>query len=123
MINANELRIGNWLLGCNNYYFQVDTDTFVALEHKSSNYNSDCPAPIPLTPEILEKCGFEFEKSGYNDFDIYGTWVIDNFEITQFIDNGFGISLLDGEYVDLSFVHELQNIYFITKQTELQITL
>lgn len=118
MIKANELRIGNWLLGCNNYYFQVDTDTFVALEHKSSNYNSDCPAPIPLTPEILEKCGFVRKENTGSGI----TWDYGKFRLIQGYLPEF---YLDAPHYGKAYttLHQLQNLYFALTQTELQITL
>jgi hypothetical protein len=79
MIQASELRIGNWLHYKVDYYHptleiqikhdkfeQVDTidydhlltdqlpDSYCINHNDRKNYY-----PIPLTPEILEKCGFK----------------------------------------------------------------
>lgn len=56
MIKENELRIGNW--------YKVDAtvlteESFARFDdwQDAGNFLYDC-SPIPLTPEILEKCGF-----------------------------------------------------------------
>ncbi len=76
---------------------------------------------IPLSPSILEKCGFE---------NIYGeTWSNGNVEILgrmpHFKD---GYLLLNGEArthwpCTYYYVHQLQNLYYALTQTELKIQL
>lgn len=58
MIAANELRTSNWIL--------LDKDggqiPYLVTSHdieEIESYGEDCH-PIPLTPEILEKAGFEY---------------------------------------------------------------
>jgi hypothetical protein len=73
MVTARELRIGNWLI-CDkmlNYrYCYVDRikSNGFSVRIKETNqlihYADSCTKPIPLTPEILEQCGFENEKLG-----------------------------------------------------------
>ena len=64
MINANELRIGNWvkfkhLLG---FIITIKQDNCeIQSDRIIVNSSYDDIIPIPLTPEILEKCGFEKE--------------------------------------------------------------
>src|SRR6478736_6198624 len=55
MINANELRIGNWVS------FPMDVGVAYAKMAFIDNADNDTIYPIPLTPEILEMCGFEEE--------------------------------------------------------------
>lgn len=76
MIQANELRIGNWV-----YELIVD------LENGGNKLNKtkidgnrikcvelgDIIHPIPLTPEILVKCGFEVDNK-----TSYGGWLSPN---------------------------------------------
>jgi len=76
-------------------------------------------SPIPLTPEILEKCGFE---KGY---DVYSK---DSFEIAYII-NGFdevGYVLIinkEAESVIFHYLHQLQNLYFALTGQELDTNL
>lgn len=59
-MKANELMIGNWYYWeaeGKKYPMQVTKDTFRLSDEDISNFQ-----PIPLTPEILEKNGFEHEK-------------------------------------------------------------
>lgn len=67
MIKANELRIGNWVLVCGVeiVIFSMAPTTngrtwgFNLFDGEMpSFYDYECE-PIPLTPEILERCGFE----------------------------------------------------------------
>ena len=75
MIAANELRIGNWFQqdASNNNtisrFFTVDEikrygvrSTYIRQDTNqphTSLFSLDSIHPIPITPEILEKCGFE----------------------------------------------------------------
>lgn len=63
MINANELRIGNWVKyhDDDTLFKVVEIDTLgIRVENEEQNtwIEYDCFSPIYLTPEILEKCGF-----------------------------------------------------------------
>src|SRR5688572_32124559 len=57
MVAANELRIGNWIFIDNGerpkYEYQITAHDIEEIEGNGA----DC-FPIPLTPEILEACGF-----------------------------------------------------------------
>lgn len=69
-MRANELMIGDWVNYCGepfciDYYHRI-TDT-IGLKYKGKSPNfgdgvicAEDASPIPLTPEILEKNGFEF---------------------------------------------------------------
>jgi len=114
MIQANELRIGNWYNQFGNFH-QVTPTVIESL--------SIAPEtqlwfrPIPLTPDILEKCGFEknpivgqskkyWYKLGelsYNESH-EGWW-------------------FRGPFIDIQFLHQLQNLYFALTGTELTVNL
>ena len=59
MISANELRIGNWVI----YYSKPDYCKVDSVDihniYKKNMCNDEIHLPIPITPDILEKCGFE----------------------------------------------------------------
>lgn len=125
MINANELRIGNWVR-YGNRLFQIEaisrslpclnTDEFGIGVVDWNNIN-----PIPLTPEILEKCGL---KNGNSELDrnvFYST----NKHLAQFsvnISGSFGIYVgvfIALRSVHLEHLHQLQNLYFALTGEEL----
>jgi hypothetical protein len=107
MVQANELRIGNWITDDKGIPFKVDE-----IRHW---YYSDAE-PIPLTPEILEKCGFEREglQCDYTlgDVDLYESG------------NGyrFGISGYVMQH-EIGSLHQLQNLNYALTGVELTINL
>jgi hypothetical protein len=175
MINANELRYGNLLLikgnnieDCNDDYGKLRQDEYVKvleiyekgvsvsdLEETQDEIElfTDRIKPIPLTEEILLKCGFVRSLNwGYDK--IYTKeirlWEDDNIlKIDYYIINEkhyftTSICLLEHEYLyncnklenlkeenidkevtiqDFDYVHQLQNLYFTLTNKELQIEL
>lgn len=139
MINANELRIGNFVLD-NNIQRKVlgikkdDIGDVLLLDHKSTNRLLKNINSIPLTPEILVACGFKKEIRGEeDDFDgpeiVYhldGVDIYDHRECggnfsyatyTRYPGRGFK----GGRIVD--YLHQLQNLYFALTGKELEINL
>jgi len=110
-MNANELRIGNYVnIGLNHSdteIIQINARDLVAMESGEGVY-----LPTPLTKEWLEKLGFE-----YNYFEGY-TWTL---EITHRVSVWYSIpdecfTVLDKK---IDFVHQIQNIFFDFKGEEL----
>lgn len=72
---------------------------------------------IPITPEILEKCGF-----GKKFFEHYGNdrnvtvFNIGDVELENFGDNSYQLYAYTTQ---VSYLHQLQNLYFALTQTEL----
>jgi hypothetical protein len=136
MIKANELRIGNLVYETSimdeptfddSCIFQIGVINAVdgIVRDKDDNISQfEYLYPIPLTPEILEKCGFNIDGNGswihessslVNDFALE----YDKSEKHNFIPT---ISM--GEYsvgIDIKFVHQLQNKYFAWYGEELEI--
>jgi len=143
-INANELRIGNWV---ESYVVMVagswfDKEGKIHGEDKvttpgwarkitwedlkiltEDKIGLATYRPIPLTPEILVKAGFK------NMDDIF---FIKYKELLLCLDKVWWWTNAweaDGEfeynalapYREITYVHELQNLYFAITQTELQI--
>ncbi len=105
----NELRIGNWIIR-DGIMDQWNEGDFI-------RYHSSLE-PIPLTPEILEKCGFE-EKSIINQdqderdwYEKDGVMISEDLRLISF-----------GPEPELKYVHQLQNLYFALTNTELNIEL
>lgn len=79
--------------------------------------------PIPLTPEILEKCGFE-KYDYYPDCECYkvGNYFVSMSEdiwLHQSIGKKQAVILRE----NMSYLHQLQNLYYALTNTELPITL
>jgi len=143
MINIKEIRIGN--------YFNYGKDELEIIQVTSimvskSEDKIDCPDGvniqvatsrdiypryqtgllfgIPLTPEILEKCGFVEDKYNPGRFEkeiddqhklVYGSY---DGIILECDDTFYNIELSKIQYV-----HQLQNLYFALTGNELNINL
>lgn len=123
MISKTELRIGN-LIESNGSMMEVKSITETTVELYLSGYEADnweedledCN-PIPLTAEILSKCGFS--KNG-------------SIQLTRrlFLDWSFGSEfwLSDSEdgdvtlhtFENINSLHQLQNLYFAIAGKELE---
>jgi hypothetical protein len=79
--------------------------------------------PIPLTPEILEKCGFQKDsidfilplKHGSLQSPLSGEYVVFGLEVNDLF--------YDAHESDIKYLHQLQNLYFALTCEELQINL
>ena len=122
MVEANELRVGNWVALDLNHSdtseFQIElADLNLIATDKNRNYN-----PIPLTDEWLVKFGFEKNK---NKVDIYELgrlriWIGSNGRCLAYLieeDTTFGHYIP----VPIEYVHQLQNLYFAITGEELTI--
>lgn len=125
MINANELRIGNWVKcgGFKRLYgefrvAEIYPDQITIEQKPNDGYTVEEVDPITLTPEILEKCGFEKEGDTYKILN-------DN------IDYCFRISFTGSGYFSsnvaanqpMKYLHTLQNLYYCLTGEELTINL
>lgn len=125
-MQANELRIGNWVNHLEHGFIKVnDLPYMIDADNSKEGYliNEmwiDEHKPIPLTPEILEKCGFE--KEGITSMSLSG------FPCYFKIDKGslecYGIHWV-GKIIQIEcqYLHQLQNLYFSLTNQELQINL
>lgn len=129
MIKANELRIGNWVIGPIGELMKVNV-----LGHFSEpNYihatgggtsGQNGFEPIPLTTEILKKCGFhklnkEWVLKDHDENPLgfhYSIWQI--FDDNDFLYNSAEFN------IELLHLHQLQNHYFfVTGGKELEVKL
>ena len=128
MIQANELRIGNWVETYPSSKIEQVYDLMCDCINTKTKEKLpfDCVDPIPLTPEILERCGFEKDESGeYEDGEYvsntkpvfrwtkgdYNEWYI----IFQF---DYGCEWTAAYHVRT--LHQLQNLYFALTGEELE---
>lgn len=79
---------------------------------------------IPLTPEILEKAGFESTQCGHNDFGDIAIFSLKDteFSIIQNKDGAFYFEYNDGQ-ASIFDLHQLQNLYYCLCGEELNIQL
>lgn len=113
MIKGTELRIGNWVEFPNPEFKPLQI-----LDGEMIDNWSPLSRAIPLTPEILEGCGFEK----------FGDWFIKKSYPIH-----VNVSLLhkkttigqneEYEVEGIKYLHQLQNLYFALTGEELQINL
>ena len=112
MINQNDLRIGNYinskLLGSNHKITGLLSNMlYTDLQLSYSDY-ADWQ-PIPLTVEILDKINW----GGYIKFNIGSYFKID--------DVGHLYYRSDYSGVNIDYLHQLQNFYYLLRGIELEI--
>ena len=121
-MEANELRLNNWVNHCNKEVQITIHDLFdIAV------FEDDVFTPIPLTEEILLKFGFE-KTDDYGDIIYYepkdrgnrNYYICFDHEDISFGLNVFGncTNLLHDDS-NLQFLHQLQNLYFALTGEEL----
>ena len=125
MIQANELRIGNCVTDIHspNAVFRVnEIKKRICVFGGKLNYRVKYEdlLPIPLTEEILLKCGFEYDKYA-------GSFIKDdfNFDLDKTVNNGvngFDVYIKNEEHVisKIKHLHQLQNLYFALTNSELE---
>jgi len=122
MIQANELRIGNWVLNKrykSGYKMQIESigefglNVEVGYDGLNPIIDDDCGfnecEPIPLTEEWLLKFGFEIHEDGYITCSNGYQWILH-------LDNEFEFEALK---IIVLYVHQLQNLYFALTNEEL----
>ena len=138
MIAVNELRIGNWvaipecairskILGICPEKYRID-NTDIDLDDCDVWFEPESIEPIPLTPEILEKCGFVCENANEDDRYYHLRLSNEKYCDLSFIigdKNGFTeVCLFPYENVfRYQYLHQIQNIYFCLCGEELKINL
>lgn len=126
-----ELKIGNWVYDSKTTMFPmqvvaIGTD-WIHLDFFGNEgdvwevYPQDVE-PIPITEEILLKCGFEKEPFSSK---IYKINTDDYCVIYYFEGNTLDVRTKDGNRVSIlcKHIHQLQNAYYLVTNKELEINL
>lgn len=127
-ISANELRIGNWVLYQGQFkivrYIQIDRIGSIKKNLQPQTILLSKCHGIPLTEEILLKCGFEYSEPFPN---IRCILIKDNFEIgldgDDFSLNQMSVRINKAIIIKVKYLHQLQNLYFALTGQELEINL
>lgn len=126
MIDPKELRIGNWVYheseSTNNLHAIIVNDDDLGF---MSNGGDLYYSPIPLTPEILEKAGFEW--SIYHQAFHFGDMAMNEFyDVNECYPSGYQLSTFKKKELignSFQYLHQLQNLYFALTGQELEINL
>lgn len=114
MIKAQDLRLGNWVLfDVEEVYEQITPRRIGFISQANSKGHNHPFKPIPLTEEILLKCGFDKVREYftiYNEFDV-------------FKDNKGYYTHINCGNIYLNSLHQLQNLFYTLTGEELQINL
>ena len=144
MIQPQELRIGNYVHVCNesngvilpltNIYSRIFTIEFNGArvandntkkfsEQKCFKYPYEYIEPIPLTEEILLKCGFEKSNDldKFYHLDLLNEWTRIYFNPKHKVCT-LSINQHDSR-ISIQYLHQLQNLIFSLTQKELTIQL
>jgi len=144
MINAQELRIGN--LVTDEFYESFKTIIKVdSINDKGINlaieddgnfpecanrwiepyYKFDTLCGIPLTEEILLKCGFKYREAmagGQDEWAGYGFWSLNDIHLLGH-KNGKILYYDRRNKVEYKYLHQLQNLIYSLTNKELEINL
>lgn len=117
MIQANELRIGNLV----KFYYEVGLWLHTKVTHDCFSGNYKKFEHIPLTEDILLKCGFIVNNDNVSDIHTWCDYVNDNIVICL---PYFTYTSSDGDLeIEIKSLHQLQNLYFALNQKELEVSL
>lgn len=138
-MKANELRIGNKVLMAFENVIETVNARMIGYINKANENGQTHPfEPIPLTPEILEKCGFENRGiKQTNEFTKETLFVLYNIIdgtssfVAAHIEDSYGGEMftewqarIDHDCIytkELEYLHQLQNLYFALTGQELAI--
>lgn len=144
MIKVNELRIGNYIyycgfdeneiaevtgiivLGKDKYNLVIDAHSQDGKTRTASRVQMEAVAPIPLTPEWLERCGLKQKPLEPDDLP---QWSNLNMNIAQYTDGFYLYTVTSDPWHDqavgkkIEYVHTLQNISLDLFSEELNVKL
>jgi len=135
MVQPNELKVGNRFIRelRNERGLEYDHDFILTEENMGKLFGDNIGLalqdlfPVPLTPAILEKCGFEFKDMMFANKPMR-YWRKDWFCLNLFDKSDKYVLYLWNEKeteksVYISSLHQLQNLYFALTGEELTINL
>jgi len=125
-MKTNELRIGNWIKlseeGIIRKVTGIDNsgiNVYIPKDKKEKWIEIDQFSHIPLTEEMLLRCGFEYKDNAYIKYIYKKT---EGIKIMGY-DMNYYFSLNMFKTIKIKSVHQLQNMYFILTGEELEVKL
>lgn len=130
MIDPKELRIGNWIIGTTDgigvpnqiqQVFSIDENYINPIyNHQGESYyiKPEDAEPIPLTEDILIKCGFKKEGERYRS-----PWFCDGTEALYILKDEFSFFYQPLEPmmpVRFESLHRLQNFFYANTYQEIE---
>ena len=117
MVTLSELRMNNWVMWQN---VPVKITSPALFERTFYKIQEGRVYGIPLTPEILQKAGFEYkEPNPVFKTGVFRKW-IDVSLVALIPENGY-YSLQANPLCKIQYFHQLQTLYFALTGEELQI--
>lgn len=129
-MKAEELMLGNWVLQTSNICgleLSEPKNIQVGAKHLMDLVNENTGtykySPIPLTPGILEKAGFkEIDDDGL--FELNNGSLIIQLQSNYLTNNGFSLIVQKMDcFIDIHYLHQLQNLYYSLTHTPLNVEL
>lgn len=109
MIDAKELRLGNWVERLDGSQFQITASDIELISRITPQLT---PNPIILTPEVLEACGFEITTSqAHNITHAYNGYLALN-TYTKGGEFWWLRYYQGGTNAKIKYLHQLQNLLF-----------
>jgi hypothetical protein len=120
-VKIEELRVGNWIyLMHGSFGYKPHQVSPTLLFHNAKvTERLTFSKPIPLTPEILVKCGFELDEGRY--LKPVGSNISIAFRDDIYLTYDSDCASFDEELG--KYLHQLQNLYFALTGEELTINL
>ena len=122
-MKAQELRIGNWINDLTGYECQVRgaTSNGIWIHDVGGPGTEAAFSPIPLTPEWLERFGFEYEEGFADDYtkepiSLYNNPFLEGWTVETIFSE-----LIKENMLNIKYVHQLQNLYFALTGQELEL--
>lgn len=116
-MQANELRLGNLVASVyTDHFFEITSIDEGRICTEDSSLNINHIEGIPLTPEILEKAGFDYVTDKTFESKTFDIWVSEangKYTFTGRPDGG----------ILLEYLHQLQNLIYALTGQELIINL
>ena len=117
-MKAQDLRIGNKIF-YRNKAITVNWQELKWIQEGNNNFQ-----PIPLTEEILLKCGFEFVRNNDEPFyQLIKNGIVFNSDYLSVEDSIDCVISTVNSLVKFKYLHQLQNIFFALTNEELTINL
>lgn len=123
MVDAKELRIGNWVYSSEQEPIRIEgvhnkKGVFHGFWHNAIVY------PIPLTVEWLERFGFKYSQNEETYLGVNSFFIEDRStdKLSKNVDKeAFGVWSWQSYLREVKYVHQLQNLYFAITGEELEV--